>query len=187
MNPAAIERAEDDLGRARRAAETLSAGGLNENDARDAWWQFVTSANAVFSRLEQGSKTSSRSTSWYAKIKGIRRRDSLLSYIRQARNSDLHFIEGSTDFEGVRIAARSKGKRLLADGRVVFTAGIPVEFEALEAGLKFRHVSCYRSGKTFPPPTSFLGDLLQDDDPATCASLVCEYLGTVIIEARSFV
>lgn len=187
MELAAVEKAQECVGRARRATDALSRGGLDEEQAQDEWWKFVTSANAVFSKLEQGAKSSSRSRSWYAKIKGIRRRDSLLAYIRQARHSELHSIEGSSDFEALRIAARSRGKRALANGTVVYTTGIPIEFEALAPGLKLRPVYCGRSGKVFFPPTTFRGDVLQDDSPEKCAQLVCDYLDGIIVEARSFV
>jgi hypothetical protein len=46
--------------------------------------------NATFSKLEQGAKGCGKSEGWYGEHKHVRRKDPLLAYLHQARNSDEH-------------------------------------------------------------------------------------------------
>lgn len=61
----------------------------NLSEARRGWSAFLSHANRVFSKLEQGAKTSA-SSPWYGTIIRARKRDPLLQYIHQARDAENH-------------------------------------------------------------------------------------------------
>jgi hypothetical protein len=55
----------------------------------DAWAAFLVAADRVYTKLEQGSKISDNSKSWWGKKVHERRTDRLLCYVWHARNAEL--------------------------------------------------------------------------------------------------
>ena len=91
MKPHAIEQAQERVEMAQKHYDALLQG-LSYKEFRPIWTEFLLAINAAFSKLEQGAKGCGSSEGWYGRHKHTRRKDPLLSYLHQARNSDEHGI-----------------------------------------------------------------------------------------------
>ena len=92
---AAIRQSRARLAKARDALARLEASTSYE-DSESAWSDFLISTNGVYSKLEQGSKSTGRGTAWFGRVKNVRKSDWLLSYMHHARNSEEHGLEDVT-------------------------------------------------------------------------------------------
>ena len=103
MEKAAIKAADENLARATPARQAMeNAQKLSEIET--AWSDFLTAANRIFSKLEQGAKVSGKSNSWYGRKKHERSTSPLLSYIHHARNADEYGIARVTEKTGAGLA-----------------------------------------------------------------------------------
>lgn len=191
---ARLEKAKAALARF-EAAATL-------NEAESAWSDLLLSGNAVYSKLEQGSKANGKASAWFGRAKKARKDDPLLSYMHHARNSEEHGIEDVT-------------KRMEA-GQATITIREPFDPAKLD-GLELRigkdargHVQVSSSNEEvvstqayskpslalvrvkdprfqdhFDPPYEHLGVTLPDQMPPTVARLFVAYVAHLIEEARS--
>jgi hypothetical protein len=151
----------------------------NLNEARRFWSAFLTHANRVFSKLQQGSKIGS-SQPWYGGIIRERRTDPLLQYIHQARDADEHGDVLLGQDTVVRHVA--PGVRILVTHDAIATGGPPLgSFMDLPV-LSLLPVKT-RSG-TYPPPTSHLGQPIYPSIQVV-ASATLAYLVQIMAEAKS--
>lgn len=104
MDPNAVEQAAERLTRAEKALQDLKHSS-SFVEAEAAWRDFLLAINSIYSKLEQGAKTSGKSKAWFGRKKNERKNDPLLRYLHFARNSDEHGIE--------RITERQAGSTLL--------------------------------------------------------------------------
>jgi hypothetical protein len=197
------------IGRLEKARDALkrleTANTLDE--AESAWIDLLLSGNAVYSKLEQGSKLSGSASGWFGRAKKVRKDDPLLSYMHHARNSEEHGIEDIT-------------KRMKAgEATITFREPLNEPFDATKLyGLKLTvdadsrgHVRVSSSNEDlastqmydkpslalvqvkdprfkdhFNPPYEHLGAKLADQSLLTIGSLFVAYLAGLIDEARSF-
>src|SRR5438132_1660188 len=99
MNSDAVSQSIVRLQKAKNAAERLEKAKSYE-EAEDAWTDFLLAGSAIYSKLQQGAKSSSKSQAWFGIKKKERKDDELLRYIHHARNSDEHGIEHVTERRG---------------------------------------------------------------------------------------
>jgi hypothetical protein len=92
MDPKALAAAKVRLERARSAVAAIDAATALA-DMHSAWSTFLFAADEIYSKLEQGAKGNG---AWFGYVKRLRKTDPLLSYIYQARNSDVHGIDDSS-------------------------------------------------------------------------------------------
>ena len=92
MKKQAVEQARGQLEAAKAAVEGLRHSG-NFEEFSTAWSAFLHNANRIYTKLEAGSKLNAKSRQWFGQMKRERKANSLLQYIRQARNSDEHGLE----------------------------------------------------------------------------------------------
>ena len=71
------------------------AGTLDEAD--DAWGEFLTHANRVYTKLRAACHGQGVDWMWWKKQINERRDDPLLCYIHHARNCDTHRLEPMTE------------------------------------------------------------------------------------------
>jgi hypothetical protein len=91
MDPAAIAKVENRLERANVALEAIR-NARTFKEFEPAWTDFLLAFNSIFGILEKGAKTWPKSEHWFGQIKGERRTDPMLSYLRHARNADEHGV-----------------------------------------------------------------------------------------------
>jgi hypothetical protein len=96
MDKTAVTAASESLARAEAALRDIEAA-QTVGEIEKAWSDFLTAANRVFSKLQQGAKSNGQTAAWYARIRHERKRDKLLRYLRHARNADEHGLAKVTE------------------------------------------------------------------------------------------
>ncbi len=200
MNPKAIEEAKIRLQRAREAVAVLEGV---KKEGRDfsfaeidsAWWAFLLAASGIYTKLEQGAKGNGKSTAWFGREKHLRKKDSLLSYLHHARNSEEHSIEGSTHPTGFTIKSTNPRVKVVysdPDTLEVDRIEVPADLkqgdpigEFVVLGLRLVKVTDSRYGDTFSVPTHHLGQPIPDISPLGVAMLGLAYLEKLVAEASA--
>ena len=195
MDSRAIQQAQTRL---RTCQETLD--GLRQSksyqDFSGHWYVFLVAWKNIYVLLEQGAKASAQSRQWFGAKKAERRNDELLQYLFEARNSDEHGLEETTEFRpghlhiGVMGAGLSNAIRL--DGtfgpgqtmRVTSLDGLPIGVEQKPSRIVLAVVYA-RGNRTLLPPTKHKGVLLPDQEPLTVAALAPTYVENLVSEASS--
>jgi hypothetical protein len=83
----AVQQANVHLRRARKAFSALEKAKAYD-DAQDSWGTFLAAADGIYEVLKDGAEKNGKSAAWFGRMKHIRKKDELLSYIHQARNAD---------------------------------------------------------------------------------------------------
>lgn len=177
MDKRAIKRAKDRLRKAGAAVSKLETAQTFEQ-INDAWFDFLIASSGVYEQFREGCKSSPKSTTWYAQKKGERKKDRLLQYVHQARNSDYHGIQYVTEPEPeLRLAG-------YGDGRLAsFSTGGLVTVTGTTARLITVVNTDY--GDRFDPPTSHQGKPLSNPSPIIVARLTMTYLEQLVAEAEA--
>ena len=147
-------------------------------------------ANRVYTKLENGSKHNSKSKGWFGRIVHERRKDPLLRFIHQARNTEEHGLAGSSNTQ----AAMSAQGSIHIKCTVVTDDMFAVEYTPANSGSKLAvrfslnlcSVVDDRFGNTFEPPREHLGQPLVDVSPLGVAEAALGYLGNLITKAKRF-
>jgi hypothetical protein len=191
------------LAKARDALSRLeSAQGLNE--AESAWSDVLLAGNAVYSKLEQGSKANGKATGWFGRVKKVRKDDPLLSYVHHARNSEEHAIDDITQrmkagqatftfrepydpkkLEGVQIridATSRPGHVLVASSNEEVISTTMYD----RPSLALVRVKDPRFNDHFDPPFEHLGNALSDRSPLAVGRLFVAYLTRLVEDAQTF-
>lgn len=190
MKRVAVEKAKIRLMRAKSAAHIIAL----HNDliaVEDAWSQFLTAANTIFSLLEQGSKGNQKSERWFENVKHVRKTDPLLSYLKQARNVDEHTIERTTyDIPGSLLVLNKPDSPPAPvvlnsgpDGRLIISHD-PQHHRVLHdpPSLRLSQVIDRRYRTIFPVPTAHFGSPMEPT-PRVAADLGVAYLTVLLDEA----
>ena len=195
MNPKAVIEAEIRLERARAAVESMEAvekwqtADWDYKTLETGWWTFLHAASGIYAKLEQGSKSSGKSTAWFGRIKHLRKKDPLLSYIHHARDAEQHGLDPVLERQRFGMLAK-KGAVVAPPQKegdhwhITATVGVPMEVKLVSADLFLVSVTDDRFKDTFDPPNSHLGAELADKSPWTVARLGLVYLTSLIDEAR---
>jgi hypothetical protein len=72
MDKAAVKASSDNIARATAAMHAMESAKILA-EIETAWSDFLTAANRVFSKLEQGAKSNGKSTGWYGRKKHERK------------------------------------------------------------------------------------------------------------------
>ena len=154
------------------------------------WLAFLDNANRVFTRLEQAANASPKGKAWWSNQVQEWKKDPLLQYVRQAKDSTHHSIQD--------IAATNPGR-----ATPIIDAS-PEELGQLHDALKkvgkpyailggfevvFPHVEVLdvvNRGATFPRPTSHLGQPVSATTPAAISDLTLLHLEKMIRQVELF-
>lgn len=188
------------LAKARAALERLeSSASLDERAS--AWSDLLLAGNAVYSKLEQGSKVSGKAAAWFGRAERVRKLDPLLAYMHHARNSEEHGIEDITSrvkagdasftFREPFDPAKLEGLQLRIDtdamGRVRVSSSdedVITTKEYSKPSLVLVRVTDPRFNDYFDPPYTHLGSALLDQSPEAVGRLFVEHLNKLIEEAQ---
>jgi len=183
MKKAAIDSARECLARARAEHETMRVADSFEK-MEAAWTNFLLMGNRVYVRLEQGAKGNGVSFGWYGKKKHERRKDPLLSYIKNARDADEHGIErvtgrdyGNTQVRFPEGATVTGGTMSHGNIDIQLTEPRPVEITFTGPSVKLIEVTNY--GDKYQPPGN--------TDPLAVGELFLNHLDALITEAEALV
>jgi len=189
MNPLAIEQSRDNL-QAMRDSLTILQSIADAQKTRIAWDQFLDGYYRIWQKLLEGSKDNTKHYAWYGRNVSIRRKDQLLTYVYQARNSVTHGLreltehrEGHTRF-GLPGESVSFG-RLPGGGFYLLPRGNS------GATLRVRGPGLYlvevvsSEGDRFPVPSCHLGKDMPFDVPAEAAEAALEYMEKLVDSAAA--
>ena len=154
------------------------------------WLAFLDNANRVFTRLEQAANATPKGKNWWGIQVHEWKKDPLLRYVRQAKDSTHHSIQ--------EIAATNPGRA------TPITDASPEEMAQVHEAAKkigkpyailggfevvFPHVEVLdveNKGVTFPRPTSHLGQPVTATTPAAIGDLTLVHLEKMIQQVELF-
>ena len=165
-----------------RAAECVSIIRTSPDFAsvESAWSAFLVASGRMFTKLEQGSKSSSKSQAWWGHKLCQRRKDALLRYLFHARNADEHTIEEIAEPDETKIMIAEPNEKIVAARE----HGLYPILLTTEIALKnLRLIDVVDKGNRYEVPKDHLGAPIMDPTPATVASLCLAYLNSILKEA----
>jgi hypothetical protein len=193
VNKDAVNQARNSLDRARAAFEAMEKADSFKK-LEDAWSDFLIAANRVYGKLEQGAKDNGKSSAWFGRKKHERKKDPLLSYLKQARDADEHGLQQISERKdgGFSLTAKErpfhlyklvsipgKGTRLTVDDPTA------VEIRFIPSSISLIEVT--NRGEKFPPPTQHLGKPLECTRAVGVAKHALRYLENLLTEAVALV
>jgi hypothetical protein len=180
-----LRNAEEDL----RAIETIQT--LEEFEA--AWLDLLTNLNTVWSVLQTSVLRDPRTRQWFGGKKAIRRKDELLAYFHQARNSDEHGIEQilARDPQSITIGTPGAGpmhlEELIIDGshaRIKFhPSSVDKSVHITPEQIRLLPVTDDRYGTVFKLPEIHLGQPIADTSVLALSRLALAYHQALVDEA----
>jgi hypothetical protein len=196
MNRIAIEAAQKALDQANEAFAAMQIADSFEK-FEGAWTDFLTKANRVYTKLEQGAKANGKSFAWFGGKKHERKQDQLLRYIKNAREADEHGLAKITERSagGVGINFPGPGSVLVKRG-IIGGGRIELELEdpttrvavtVIPASVKLIEVTNY--GDRYEPPLMHKGQPIRQSHPLAhphpivVAELTISHLTDLIAEA----
>jgi hypothetical protein len=189
MDPIALRHAQVRLQKAEAALLALQSA-RSFDHVETAWSDFLLAASAIYSKLDQGAKSSARSTAWFGRVKRLRKTDPLLRYLHHARNSDEHGIEDTTHRKalGAEWIWPDGQKTLIRfdDPNVQLreTSSGDVPLDRLIHYTDLVPVTDRRYGDSFEPPDTHLDRAVTTRDPVQIANIAIGYLQSLVAEAK---
>jgi hypothetical protein len=155
----------------------------------------LVAANAIYSKLESGSKANGQSMAWYGRKKKSRKDDELLHYLQQARHSDEHSVSISvTAFQSnVEMIAgetatfkiiNSEGVSSLLKVKSTHDASTP-SAGPNNAPLQFTLWSVTNRGVTYCPPKLHLCRDISKEKPVELAQIAIIHFEALLAEAAT--
>jgi hypothetical protein len=185
MKQTAIYQAQERLERAREAVRRMEAADSYKT-FEQPWSDFLHAASSIYNKLEQGAKGCPKSEGWYGRKKHDRKKDQLLSYLHQARNTDHHGLGGTTLLQlSAKLDARTQGVKLSrgSDGKPVLQPTDESKpFEVLPPKVVLKAVKNVLYGDTFMPPKEHLGKQITSDPKELPSALDASRLGLAYLE-----
>lgn len=203
MDTKAIAKCEIRLAAAEKAVEDLRQW-KSFKDFDVAWFTFLSAWKAVYTSLEQGAKGHQKSVQWFGLRNKERRADELLQYLYQARNDDTHGLEeqaaktpGGVGFGRAIDPQKPFSVRDLSmrteNGVMKISYGSSENFDpavtVIDPKVSLLPVRDRdrKSGKIYPPPSSHMGQPLEDNTPLAVAELGLRYVQGLVDEAKALV
>jgi hypothetical protein len=159
MKKTAVDSARECLDRAKSEYANMKAANSFEK-MECAWTNFLLMGNRVYVRLELGAKGNGTSFGWHGRKKHERRKDPLLSYVKNARP------EGATLTGGT-----------MSYGQIDIQLTEPKPVEVTFNGPSVKLVEVINHGDKYKPPGS--------TDPIVVAELFLNHLDALIAEAAT--
>jgi hypothetical protein len=185
MNQNAVNAARVQLGRATQSLTELK--GSNDFATIETHWAaFLVAMTRVFTKLEQGSKTSYKSNAWWGRRVHEKKTDPLLRYLLHARNADEHTLQQITEFNPGRAHVGQPTAQEIADLHHQLEHETRPHAVLGLAEVVFPHVvlkEVVDKGVRFSPPQSHLDVPLTNTSPAHVGDLALAYLEAMIKEA----
>jgi hypothetical protein len=190
VNEMDLVPARKELNRAKRCIERMRLG-TSYDEYDEAWSDFLSRIENVFSRIKVAAETHKKYPSFSSRTNHLRATDSLLIYLKQARNSVHHGIADTSKYVsgGIGINPVAPGgsvhiKSLTYDrnGNVNVVAGSPIKVHVIPNSVEA--IPCRNRGVTYHPPVSHLGEDLKTKGPIDIAELGIKFYESYLAEAE---
>jgi hypothetical protein len=174
-----------------RAAECVSIIRTSPDFAsvESAWSAFLVADGRIFTKLEQGSKSSTKSQAWWGQKLCQRRKDALLRYLFHARNADEHTIEKIAGPEETKITITEPNPRTVAamEQGLIGHPNSPILLATEIVFKNLRLMDVFDKGNRYEVPNDHLGAPIKDPIPAVVAGLGLVYLNLILKEADDLI
>ncbi|MFB4719068.1 hypothetical protein [Enterobacter chuandaensis] len=182
--------AKKELNRAKRCVERMkTAKTYDEYD--EAWSDFLSCIENVFNRIKIAAEKHIKYPSFSSKPNHLRATDSLLIYLKQARNSAHHGIADTSKYVSGGIGinpmekdgmVRIKSLTIDENGNIAFFSETPVAINIIPG--RVEAIPCRNRGITYNPPNSHLGKELITKSPVDIAELGIKFYESYLEDAE---
>lgn len=182
--------ARKELNRAKRCLDRMRAA-KSYDEYDEAWSDYLSRIENVFSRIKVASESHKKYPSFSSRTNHLRATDSLLIYLKQARNAAHHGIADTSKYVsgGLGINSATPGGivhieslRNDGNGNVNIVAGSPIKIDVIPASVEA--IPCRNRGVTYNPPNSHLGEGVKNINPIDIAELGVKFYESYLIEAE---
>jgi hypothetical protein len=179
MDREALIAARKEYDRAQEFNKKLQASvGADFREFQNAWSSLLLSIGRIYTKLEQGSKSSAKSRAWWGRKLYERRHDELLCYLWHARNVDEHTLSEVTKRVGTTHRGIRPVKRPIGEIAGPLTTG----FEIIESSsVSFWLLDVVDRGKVYKAPRKY-GELYIT--PIGVANVALDYVSSMLAEAE---
>lgn len=158
------------------------------------WEHFLFRIERVWERTEKKYRNHKGFQKWFSPYQQLRKKDPLLRYLKQARNAETHSLEG-TLASPLRINIKEKYGRdfqIKSVSTTLENKNLTVNLESNDLFLEldteiFRKIPSVtrikNRGKWFNPPSSHLGNRLNESSPIVLGKLGLSFFRILVTEA----
>lgn len=182
--------AKKELNRAKRCIERMKAA-KSYDEYDEAWSDFLSRIENIFSRIKVAAEPHKKYPSFSSRANHLRATDSLLIYLKQARNSVHHGIADISKYVsgGFGINPAIPGGILNLDslsidenGNVNIVSSSPIRIDVIPGSVEA--IPCRNRGVTYNPPNSHLGEDLKSKKPIDIAELGIKFYESYLLSAE---
>jgi len=186
MDNKAVSAAHKEFQQAAESLESLKAS-VDFASAEKHWVAFLGSAHRLFTKLEAGSKTSFKSKAWWGTQVRAWKEDSLLRYVRHARNVNDHTLQeiaqevgSSTKWVQPTPEETANLSQAMNERNTAFAPIGMIEV----VWAHVRVIEIIDRGTRYPPPWMHLGRPVFNITPANIGGLALEYMRSMLERAE---
>ena len=184
---------ERDLNTAEQCLQRM-VDATNLSEFETEWEHFLFRIERIWERTEKTYRRHQGFQKWFSPYQQLRRKDPLLRYLKQARNAETHSLEG-TLASPLSICVKEKYGRDFQVKSVSTTLEnkcLTVNLESDDLFLELNTEIFRKSpnvariknrGKWFNPPTSHLGNRLNESSPIVLGKLGLNFCRALVTEA----
>ncbi|MBZ6366205.1 MULTISPECIES: hypothetical protein [Enterobacter] len=182
--------ASKELKRAKRCVERMrSAKSYDEYD--EAWSDYLSRIENVFGRVKVAAESHKNYPSFSSSVNHLRATDSLLIYLKQARNAVHHGIVDTSKYiqGGFGINPPTPGGILRLDsitidgnGNAHIVSRSPFRLDIIPDSIEA--IPCRNRGVTYNPPESHLGEEIKSKNPVDIAELGIKFYESYLAGAE---
>lgn len=155
------------------------------------WRGFLNCLEKIWQKVERSCQPMRNTFEpWQGTYHGLRKKDMLLRYLKQARDADNHSIQdvakiqpGSMGYKFINPNGGYIKHMEIKNGQVVHYEGDPMIVE--ETPPHPVAIAVKNNGEWFNPPTSHLGQAIPNHHPVTLAELGLKFYAAYIDEVES--
>jgi hypothetical protein len=160
-----------------KAAQNSFENMKNSNsfeEFEEHWKTYLFCIEKVWNKTERCCAEFGNFQPWQGQYKTLRKKDELLQYLKQARDTDIHSIQDISTLKKSRLQINpvNKGehyieKMVIANGQLQHYEGDPIKVEFTPATIKANRVK--NNGRWYNPPKAHLGVQLSSKHPVEIA------------------
>ncbi|RUV98327.1 hypothetical protein [Mesorhizobium sp.] len=192
MKTKGYQKAQDEIADAREAVRRMVAADTLGAAERE-WRNFLEHFARMFNKLLIACKGDTRAYPWFGKKKNEREKNPLLIYLSQARHSNEHSIEDSTEhvttsitFDGPPGTISIDGPLYDENGNIRISAFSTSSNMTVTHGLTgLRILPVTNRGVTYTPPIAAAGTVIESTPRQICEAAIA-YAEELLEEAAQF-
>ena len=169
-----LKQARDEIRSAKKAIARMKDATTLE-DLEDEWRNYLSAIEKIWIKTERSLAQNPKFQPWQGRYKRIRKKDSLLRYLKHARNSDQHTIEDLVEAKPGKHEIRIEGPVAISKLRI--EKGQLLEYEGskpLQISITPERTELIRvkdGSKGYNPPFEHKGKPISWPDPILVANL----------------